>query len=204
MGHYQEIKYYQMLKDLKKGDVLIATESSNVGIQGTKWYAEVDRPFLLHSHEGKGIHPIFTASGHCLSNFNEFEIIKKGNVINPNNRPIGKFTKVEKELLHILGPGSKIEGKVKSDGGKSSYYKMPLNERIIEKMEAQKVAGIEPFLEVEDIIEIMVGNDFDFGNITKALRRIFMAKLGGGKEGNDIRYDITKSHYYLDQIENKL
>lgn len=95
-------------------------------------------------------------------------------------------------------------GQIKSDGKSTSYYTMPLNERITNKLKAQLERGEPLNLITGDIIEMAYGNDFDFGNIEKALRRISEAKHGRGKVGIDIKYDINKCRYFLDEIENKL
>lgn len=95
-------------------------------------------------------------------------------------------------------------GKVKSDGGKSSYYKAPLPEHVIRKIMLQ-LEGNEPMtLEVEDIADIMFGNDFDFASAFKSMRRLYMDKIGQGKEGNDAAYELKKIRYSTDKIEEKL
>lgn len=81
--------------------------------------------------------------------------------------------------------------KVKSDGGSSSYYELTITNK----------AGGSIKCETGDVIRALVGNDFDFGNCVKALRRMYLATLGKGKEGTDIPYDCNKVRYFLSEIE---
>lgn len=81
--------------------------------------------------------------------------------------------------------------KVKSDGGSSSYYELTITNK----------AGESIKVETGDVIRALVGNDFDFGNCVKALRRMYLATLGMGKEGTDIPYDCNKVRYFLSEIE---
>lgn len=80
---------------------------------------------------------------------------------------------------------------VKSDGGSSSYYQLTITNK----------AGESIKCETGDVIRTLVGNDFDFGNCVKALRRMYLATLGMGKEGTDIPYDCNKVRYFLSEIE---
>ena len=85
----------------------------------------------------------------------------------------------------------KEKAKVKSDGGSSSYYELTITNK----------AGESIKCETGDVIRALVGNDFDFGNCVKALRRMYLATLGMGKEGTDIPYDCNKVRYFLSEIE---
>lgn len=80
---------------------------------------------------------------------------------------------------------------VKSDGGSSSYYELSITNKGGESIKC----------ETGDVIRALVGNDFDFGNCVKALRRMYLATLGMGKEGTDIPYDCNKVRYFLSEIE---
>ena len=80
---------------------------------------------------------------------------------------------------------------IKSDGGSSSYYELTITNK----------AGESIKCETGDVIRALVGNDFDFGNCVKALRRMYLATLGMGKEGTDIPYDCNKVRYFLSEIE---
>ena len=92
------------------------------------------------------------------------------------------------------------EQPIKSDGGSTSYYQLDVPDRVVEQI---RDGDIFPTIETGDVIEMLVDNDFDMGNIIKALRRINEAKKGKGKAGTDIAYDIKKCHYFLDQIAVK-
>jgi hypothetical protein len=84
-----------------------------------------------------------------------------------------------------------------SDGGSSEYYKLRI------KVDANKVTKLsldvsEVELETGDVIRALVGNDFNLGNVVKALRRIYECEAGRGKKGVDIAYDLKKIKYFLD------
>lgn len=82
--------------------------------------------------------------------------------------------------------------KVKSDGGSSSYYsfQQALVDRIIATGK----------FEVEDLIKYGFGNDYDFGNIVKATKRLYELKVGGGKDGSTAEYEANKIRYYVDRV----
>tara|TARA_R110000803_G_scaffold5230_11_gene17378 strand:- start:4257 stop:4547 length:291 start_codon:yes stop_codon:yes gene_type:complete len=94
--------------------------------------------------------------------------------------------------------------KVKSDGGSSSYYELPVPQYLLNKLAQQERDCEPPTMETGDVIRMLVGNDFDAGNIIKALRRIIMAKKGLGKEGTDIEYDLKKIEYFAKEIHRTL
>ncbi len=94
--------------------------------------------------------------------------------------------------------------KVTSNGGSSSYYELPLSDSVMAKISDAVAKGDRPIIETGDVIRMLVDNDFDAGNIIKALRRIFQAKKGTGKEGVDVEYDINKIRYFVDEIERNL
>ena len=81
---------------------------------------------------------------------------------------------------------------VKSDGGKSSYYEVVCPQWFIDKVNSGSFM-------VEDLAEIMYGNDFNYTNILKAQKRMYEMENGGGKEGNTLEYDATKCKYYIDK-----
>ena len=85
--------------------------------------------------------------------------------------------------------------KVKSDGGSSSYYTIKLPQEVIDKIVENGS------IETEEIIKHGFGNDFDFGNIQKTLKRLYEISQGGGKEGNTAQYEINKIRYTLDKLE---
>lgn len=82
--------------------------------------------------------------------------------------------------------------KVKSDGGSSSYYAFP--QALVDHIIATGK------FEVEDLIKYAFGNDYDFGNIVKATKRLYELKVGGGKEGSTADYEANKIRYYVDRV----
>lgn len=79
-------------------------------------------------------------------------------------------------------------GAVKSDGGSSSYYELELNGNSVQ---------------TEEIIEQVFGNDFDLGNMFKALVRIQASLNGGGKAGTTIEYDLNKIIYTCKKLKDR-
>lgn len=90
------------------------------------------------------------------------------------------------ERFELIGTSA-----IKSDGGSSSYYELTITNK----------AGESIKCETGDVIRTLVGNDFDFGNCVKALRRMYLATLGMGKEGTDLVYDANKIRWFLGEIE---
>ena len=82
--------------------------------------------------------------------------------------------------------------KVKSDGSSSPYYKLP--QALVDHIIATGK------FEVEDLIKYGFGNDYDFGNIVKATKRLYELKTGGGKEGSTAEYETNKIRYYVDRV----
>lgn len=85
-----------------------------------------------------------------------------------------------------------VSSKIASDGGSSSYYLFPqsLVDLVIKTGK----------LETKDIIKHGFGNDNDFGNVFKALKRLYELKLGGGKDGSTAEYEVNKMKYFLNEI----
>ena len=99
------------------------------------------------------------------------------------------ITKVKiKEQPH----NQEIHAKITSDGGSSSYYlfPQPLVDLVVKTGK----------LETKDIIRHGFGNDNDFGNVFKALKRLYELKLGGGKDGSTAGYEVNKMKYFLDEV----
>lgn len=113
---------------------------------------------------------------------------------------VSNSTQLKEEVMKDLTQ-PKIEctdkpSPIKSDGGKSDYYKIVLPEWVLKKHSEKG------FIMLEDLAEAMFKNDFNFTNVFKAQKRMFELREGGGKEGNDFNYDATKCKYYIDkQVE---
>lgn len=86
-------------------------------------------------------------------------------------------------------------GAIKSDGGSSTYYDIAIpNKLLTEIIERRNEDGLA-YIKTEEIIELGLGNDFDFGNIFKCMIRMQSLKNGKGKAGNNLEYDAKKVEY---------
>lgn len=85
-----------------------------------------------------------------------------------------------------------MTGKIKSDGGSSDYYKLEI---------VNRKTGETFSCEMGDIIYSVYGNDFDMGNIAKAMRRIHCDRNGVGKEGADSLYDAKKIAWFAETLQ---
>jgi len=85
--------------------------------------------------------------------------------------------------------------KIKSDGGSSSYYDIPLPPWLID------VIVERGFVKTEELIEVFFRNDFDYGNLFKSLVRANQLEVGGGKEGNSVEYEMNKVIYSAGKIK---
>lgn len=95
-----------------------------------------------------------------------------------------------------------VKGKIKSDGGSSAYYDLPLSDKLVELLLQRKEEG-RAFIKTEELILEVFDNDFDAGNICKALIRAWQTTKGGGKEGNTLVYELNKIRYSLNKIEER-
>lgn len=92
--------------------------------------------------------------------------------------------------------------KIKSDGGSSAYYDLPLSDKLVELILQRKEAG-HSFIKTEELIREVFDNDFDGGNSFKSMVRAWQITKGGGKEGNTLSYELNKIRYSLDKIEDR-
>lgn len=107
-------------------------------------------------------------------------------------------TDVGDDYLELV---SKNEVKpVKSDGGSSSYYDIPLPEWLVRRIIDRQTDG-QAFIKTEEIITVAFGNDFDYGNLFKSEVRAWGAMNGAGKEGNSVEYELNKMRYSIDKIQ---
>src|SRR5574338_1257092 len=84
---------------------------------------------------------------------------------------------------------------IASDGGSSSYYCIQLPEWLIDSIVAEKA------VQAEDIIEVVFGRNFDYGNAFKSLVRAYGREQGGGKAGNTVEYEMNKIIYSANRIK---
>ncbi len=85
-------------------------------------------------------------------------------------------------------------GAIKSDGGSSSYYDIPIPDWLVDLIVERR------YIKTEELIEVLGGN-FDEGNILKCLVRINSLRNGKGKEGNSVDYDCNKIIYSANRIK---
>jgi len=95
-----------------------------------------------------------------------------------------------KNITYVEDQDKPLTGPIKSDGGSSDYYKLTLKLK----------GGTTVECETGDVIRALVGNDFDLGNVVKAVRRIYQASIGQGKEGVDVKYDQKKISYFVQEF----
>lgn len=92
---------------------------------------------------------------------------------------------------------------IKSDGGSSGYYKLKMrlsSDNVSKVPDHDELVDIE--LETGDVIRALVDNDFDLGNMVKAIRRIHQASKGQGKDNTTVEYDCNKIDYFLKEWYN--
>lgn len=91
-------------------------------------------------------------------------------------------------------------GKVKSDGGSSSYYDIPLPDELMDKLFDRWDEG-KAYIRTEELIRYAFSNDFDWGTALKSMvRGHAITHLGGGKAGNDIGYECNKIDWSINKV----
>ena len=86
---------------------------------------------------------------------------------------------------------------IPSDGSDGKYYDRTIPKNILEKWNGTRVVS------AEDLIYVVFRNDFNFGNSFKSLVRADSFVRGIGKQGNTLKYECNKVHYYTDKIEEQ-
>jgi len=96
-------------------------------------------------------------------------------------------------------------GPIKSDGGSSSYYDLPVPEWLLSELFDREIATEgKPYIKTEEIIAAFFGNDFDLGNVVKCLVRVKgLQDKTGGKAGNSVDYECNKMKYSVEKIRGK-
>lgn len=84
-----------------------------------------------------------------------------------------------------------MAGQIVSDGGSSGYYQLKI---------VNRKTGQVFYCEMGDVIASVYDNDFDMGNIAKAMRRIVQDRKGMGKAGNSAKYDAKKCVYFSEVL----
>lgn len=110
-------------------------------------------------------------------------------------RPDGFVTsrEVQEEDLGGVSP-------IESDGGSSSYYDLPMPDWLVDAMLERGIDTGTVYIKTEELIEVVFGNDFDFGNILKSLVRAKGVTEGAGKAGNSLEYEMKKVKYSADKV----
>lgn len=105
---------------------------------------------------------------------------------------------VEETVTYAAGP-------IKSDGGSSSYYDLPVPEWLLSELFDREIAtNGKPYIKTEEIIAAFFGNDFDLGNVVKCLVRVKgLQDKTGGKAGNSVDYECNKMKYSVEKIRGK-
>lgn len=105
--------------------------------------------------------------------------------------------------LELVEEFTKPSGKIKSDGGSSSYYDLTISDKFLETLNNRKKCDGESFIKTEELIDELFDNNFDFGTLFKSLVRAHLQTKGAGKAGNNLGYEINKVLYYANKIKEK-
>ena len=105
-------------------------------------------------------------------------------------------------FLELVEEAEKPSGKIKSDGGSSSYYDLPISDKLLEALNKRREDG-QCYVKTEDLIDELFDNDFDFGTLFKSLVRGYLQTKGEGKACNDLEYEMNKVVYYANKIKEK-
>ena len=111
----------------------------------------------------------------------------------------GKVWYLIPPMYEIVKEDSESTGPIKSDGGSSSYYDLPVSEWLLYTLNERQKEG-KCYIKTEEMISAFFGNDFSFGTLLKSLVRAWGIKIGAGKAGNDMKYETGKIRYYADKI----
>lgn len=92
---------------------------------------------------------------------------------------------------------------IKSDGGSSSYYDLPVSEWLLYTLNERQKEG-KCYIRTEEMISAFLSNDFDYGNLFKSMIRCKGLQDGtGGKAGNSVEYECNKMIYSVNKIKEK-
>lgn len=94
-------------------------------------------------------------------------------------------------------------GAIKSTGGSSSYYDIPLSDELMNKLFDRWEQG-NAHIRTEELIREAFSNDFDYGTAFKSqVRAHAISHLGRGKAGNDVGYECNKIDWSINKIREK-
>lgn len=106
------------------------------------------------------------------------------------------------QVTDSVGDSAQVGGAIKSDGGSSTYYDIPVPEWLIARIVQRFLEG-NAYVKTEELIEVAFKSDFDAGNVLKSLVRLFGAFNGAGKEGNSVDYEKKKIEYSVNKLAQR-
>lgn len=104
------------------------------------------------------------------------------------------------EDIEVIEDVVKTKQPIKSDGGSSSYYDLPIPKWLLDKLIERQESTGQAFIKTEECIETFFDNDFDYGNMFKSQVRSYGTEQGEGKAGNNCSYEMSKVKYSADKI----
>ena len=104
------------------------------------------------------------------------------------------------KAAEVNAPTTIIKKPIKSDGGSSSYYDLPIPEWLLAKIIERQESTGQAFIKTEECCEVFFGNDFDYSNQFKSGVRSYSSEQGIGKAGNNVEYEQRKIKYSADKI----
>lgn len=90
---------------------------------------------------------------------------------------------------------------IRSDGGSSSYYDIPIPDWLFDSIYQRRYTE-NCYIKTEELIEIL-GDSFNQGTILKSLIRLNSLLNGIGKAGNNVEYECNKIIYYANRIKEE-
>lgn len=107
------------------------------------------------------------------------------------------------KLIDVINTDLKQQGPIKSDGGSSTYYDLPVSEWLLYTLNERQKEG-KCYIKTEEIIADLLGDSFDYGNLFKSMIRCKGLQDGtGGKAGNSVEYECNKMIYSVNKIKEK-
>lgn len=106
------------------------------------------------------------------------------------------------QVADSVGDSAPVSGAIKSDGGSSTYYDIPLPEWLVARIVPRYLDG-HAYIKTEELIEVAFNSDFDAGNVLKSLVRLFGAFNGAGKAGNSVDYEKRKIEYSVNKLAQR-
>ncbi len=186
----------------RKGHQLELYFPEPISVPGFK---EEQYEFIFDAHEIRIVKPKVENTGRIIVEDGKTKIFDENNVLRMQfegtPQPFGQFDTEEKltnKIEEVIKPSS--IGPIKSDGGSSSYYDLPLMGDLLKEIDSRRVGDIS-YIKTEELIQTVFKNNFSFGTLFKSLIRAQSVVDGIGKAGNDLEYECNKIIYYANQIK---